>query len=342
MASRDLESSNDLNLGKNNNSLWYLLGLESSLSWRVSALFLLPGALSPIFIDRETYGGSIFFWIGLIALAHSSFTLTLLCSRLVIHRKNKNESRPIATLIAFVLAQAVRGSVLGYVIVAQGLTDDPQLSFRILSGGVFIATVLSVIAIGVAVYDQHTSLVSELENKSKYLTDLKILMDTRILVASNTLREFIRTVVEPRLEQIDKLLESLKSGGHTAAAVSSLKNYVDDELRPFSYEIAHSRELLKVEQSATRPVRHFALPKRLDISLSFRPGVTTLLFFITYGAATQRTMTPLEALPFNVVTTVLLLSIFHIFKRLTRNVKVKVATTFLIINLFFASVGPII
>ena len=39
-------------------SLWYLLGLRSSLGFRVIGLFIFPSALSPLYIDRATYGGS--------------------------------------------------------------------------------------------------------------------------------------------------------------------------------------------------------------------------------------------------------------------------------------------
>ena len=115
-------------------SLWYLLGLRSSLGLRVIGLFIIPGALSPLFIDRGTYGGSYFLWFGLIALAHLSFSIALLVSRQIIHGNRKHESHPVKTLIAFFIAQSVRGSVLGFSVVDLGFTEDPQLYFRIVSG----------------------------------------------------------------------------------------------------------------------------------------------------------------------------------------------------------------
>jgi len=92
-----------------NNSLWYLLGLRSSLSFRLTLLFLFPGSLSPIFIDRADFGGSFMLWSGLILLAHSGFTITILIAGKLIHGSRQNESHPIATLIAFVCAQGIRG-----------------------------------------------------------------------------------------------------------------------------------------------------------------------------------------------------------------------------------------
>ena len=145
-----------------NNSLWYLLGLRSSLSFRLTLLFVFPGSLSPIFIDQADFGGSYLLWVGLILLAHSGFTITILIAGRLIHGKRQNESHPIATLIAFIAAQSVRGSILGFSTVFLGFTDDPKLAFRIISGGVFISTVLSVIAISIAIFDQHSNLVRNL------------------------------------------------------------------------------------------------------------------------------------------------------------------------------------
>ncbi|MCF8555070.1 MAG: hypothetical protein K9F93_03095, partial [Candidatus Nanopelagicales bacterium] len=197
-----------------NNSLWYLLGLRSSLGFRLTLLFLFPGFLSPIFIDRADYGGSFLLWTGLILLAHSGFSITILIAGRLIHGSRKNESHPIATLIAFACAQSIRGSILGFSTVFLGFTDDPKLAFRILSGGVFITTVLSVIAISIAIFDQHSNLVRNLENKTSELSQLRISMDTRLQEAAKNLREYAQQVVTPRIDQIDQLLVALKSGGN--------------------------------------------------------------------------------------------------------------------------------
>ena len=325
-----------------NNSLWYLLGLRSSLSFRLTLLFLFPGSLSPIFIDRADFGESFLLWTGLILLAHSGFTVMILIAGKLIHGNRDNESHPIATLIAFVFAQSIRGSILGFSTVFLGFTDDPKLAFRILSGGVFISTVLSVIAISIAVFDQHSNLVRNLETKTSELAQLRISMDTRLQVATKNLRQYAQQVVTPRIDQIDQLLVALKFGGNKDIAVHEMQEYVETELRPFSHQIAHDKSLQALDLHVDTSKKKFELPKTINLSQSMRPYVTTLLFFITYAAAAQRTMTFVEALPFNVITTALLILYFVTFKKLFGHREIPLAIGLAMGAVVFGSVGPLI
>ena len=325
-----------------NNSLWYLLGLRSSLSFRLTIIFIFPGALSPIFIDRADYGGSNLLWLGLILLAHSGFTISILIAGKLIHGNRTNESRPVATLLAFIAAQSVRGSILGFSTVFLGFTDDPKLAFRILSGGVFISTVLSVIAISIAIFDQHSNLVKDLETKTSELTQLRSSMDTRLQEATRNLRQYAQQVVTPRIDQIDQLLLSLKSGGDKAQAVKEMQEYVDAELRPFSHQIAHDKSIQVINVYAENSNKKFQLPSAINLGLSMRPYVTTMLFLITYAAAAQRTMTFIEALPFNLVTTALLLVYFNTFKKVFYVRELPIAFGVFLGLIVFGSVGPLI
>ena len=332
----------DTKVDSGNNSLWYLLGLRSSLSFRLTLIFLFPGTLSPIFIDRADFGGSYLLWMGLILLAHSGFTIAILIAAKMIHGDRQNESHPIKTLVAFVCAQSIRGSILGFSTVFLGFTDDPKLAFRILSGGVFISTVLSVIAISIAVFDQHSNLVRNLENKTSELSQLRISMDTRLQEASKNLRQYAKQVVTPRIDQIDQLLVALKSGGNKDIAVHEMQEYVETELRPFSHQIAHDKSLQALEVYVDASEKKLELPKTINLSQSMRPYVTTCLFFITYAAAAQRTMTFVEALPFNIITTALLILYFVFFKMLFRNIEIPLAIGLIVGASVFASVGPLI
>ena len=325
-----------------NNSLWYLLGLRSSLSFRLTLFFLFPGSLSPIFIDRADFGGSFLLWTGLILLAHSGFSITILIAARLIHGNRKNESHPIATLIAFVCAQSIRGSILGFSTVFLGFTDDPKLAFRILSGGVFISTVLSVIAISIAIFDQHSNLVRNLENKTSELSQLRISMDTRLQEAAKNLREYAQQVVTPRIDQIDQLLVALKSGGNKDVAVHEMQEYVETELRPFSHQIAHDKSLQAIDLHVETSKKKFELPRTINLSQSMRPYITTMLFFITYAAAAQRTMTFVEALPFNLITTALLITYFVTFKKLFGDKEIPLAIGLVLGASIFATVGPLI
>jgi hypothetical protein len=137
-------------------------------------------------------------------------------------------------------------------------------------------------------------------------------------------------------------LVALKSGGNKDDAVHEMQDYVDTELRPFSHQIAHDKSLQALNVNIEISTKKLELPKSINLSQSMRPYVTTVLFFITYAAAAQRTMTFVEALPFNIVTTVLLVSYFAFFKKLFGSRETPLAIGLVVGAAIFASVGPLI
>lgn len=326
---------------KQDKSLWYLLGLRSSLGFRVIGLFIIPSALSPIFIDRGNYGGSYFLWFGLIALAHLSFSIALLICRQIIHGNRKHESHPVKTLIAFFIAQSVRGSVLGFSVVNLGFTDDPNLSFRIFSGGIFIGIILSIVAISVAEYDIHSNLVRDLETKTIQLESIRDSMEDRLQVAEDNLRTFAVQTISPRITEIDGQLSALKSGGNRRLALLQLQHYVDDELRPFSHQIAHDSMSSLVSNFTNQEVRRFRIPRQIKIANSVRPFVSTLLFEVTLVAAAQRTMTVVEVLPAALFTTLFFVSYFVLFQKIFAGRELSSLPGTIIGLTGFAIVGPL-
>lgn len=326
---------------KPDKSLWYLLGLRSSLGFRVIGLSIIPSALSPIFIDRGNYGGSYFLWFGLIALAHLSFSIALLICRQIIHGNRKHESHPVKTLVAFFIAQSVRGSVLGFSVVNLGFTDDPNLSFRIFSGGIFISVILSIVAISVAEYDIHSNLVRDLETRTIELESIRESMKDRLQVAEDNLRTFAVQTISPRITEIDGQLAALKSGGDKGLALSQLQHYVDDELRPFSHQIAHDSMSSLVSNFTKQEVRQFRIPRQINIANSVRPFVSTLLFEVTLVAAAQRTMTFVEVLPATLFTTLFFVSYFVLFQKIFAGRELASLPGTIIGLTVFAIVGPL-
>jgi len=322
-------------------SLWYLLGLRSSLGLRVINLFIIPSALSPLFIDRGTYGGSYFMWFGIISLAHLSFAIALLICRQIIHGNRKHESHPVKTLIAFFFAQSIRGSVLGLSIVNLGFTDDPKLLFRIGSGGVFIATILSILAISVAVFDAHSNLVRNLEARTIELETVRESMENRLQVADENLRTFAIQVISPRISQIDEQLAALKSGGDRGLALEQLRHYVDDELRPFSHQIARDSISSLDSNFSEQDMKRFQIPKQIIIANSLRPFVSTSLFQLSLFSAAQRSMTVVEALPVVLFTTLFFLFYFVLFQKIFAGRELSTWPGVIIGLTIFAIVGPL-
>ncbi|CAB4329716.1 MAG: hypothetical protein F2839_00285 [Actinobacteria bacterium] len=296
-------------------SIWFLLGLRSSLSMRVSFLFLIPGSLSPIFVDRANYGGSLLLWIQIVLIAHAIFTVVLLISQKLIHGSRQTESHPALTVVAFVVAQMCRGGFVGQYIVDLGLSDDPQWTFRFISGGIFILTISSVLAVSVSAFDQHGKIVFDLAKRLADLEDLRSTMDDRLAALNGQLRDYANEVISPRLEEIDELLISIKSVEDTSKAIFDLQRYVDDELRPLSHKIARDRSAVHLDNAKTVHANRFTIPRSMVLSESIRPFVSTGLFFITFAAAAQRTMIFQRSLLFQLATLVSLLAYFYIVRQ---------------------------
>jgi hypothetical protein len=230
---------------------------------------------------------------------------------------------------------------LGFSVVNLGFTDDPQLAFRIVSGGVFIATVLSILAITVAAFDVHSNLVRDLEARTSELESVRESMEDRLQIEDENLRTFALQTISPRITQIDEQLAELKTGGDKNAALEQLQHYVDDELRPFSHQIAHDGMSTADPNFQSMQVHRFQIPQRINVSKSLRPFVSTLLFEVTLIAASQRSMTIIEALPLVLFTTVFILLYFIASQKLFGSRELSSLPGTLIGLSIFAIVGPL-
>jgi len=294
--------------------VWHLLGLRSSLDLRLCLVFFIPACLNPLFVDRAMYGGSLWFWFAILIPSHIIFTVAILCFRNLIHRGAPDASHPVQTLLAYFVCQGLRGAFIGLSLVESGLTDNPNFQFRIGTGGILVSTILSVIAVSMAVLDQHTATVQELELRQHELMILRDSMETRIEQATLSLRQFVAETVSAKILEITQMLEVLKSGGDKSTAIITLQKYVDDELRPLSHQLAHGRSLLDEIRLETLKVKRFALPASIDLARSLRPNLTSLLFLLPFAGVAARTMGPQHSVLFDIPCLVFLLLYFNAAK----------------------------
>jgi hypothetical protein len=272
-----------------------------------------------MFIDRVEFGGSILFWFTIVLIVHVPFTLTMLLFQLLIHGRHGTKSHPFLTLIAFFLAQTVRGYVSGIITVYLGFTDELKLGYRTISGGFYVATVLAVLAITLGIYLQHSKLVNELQVKSQELSNLREKIDIRLTEAIRQIGSDVQTVLTPRVEELDKTLASLQSGGSKNNAIKALQSFVDSELRPLSRQVTHEHSLQENKFVSESNKKRIDIPKTINLSISMRPRLTSFFFFITYTAVSMRTMSIAEALPFLITTTLFIYAFFLAAKYLFAN-----------------------
>jgi len=288
------------------------------------------------------YGGSIWLWFAILIPAEILFTFVVLCFRSLIHRSSKDSSHPALTLFAFVASQGIRGTFVGFSLVRTGLTDTPNLLFRVGSGAIFVVTVLTVIAVSIAVLDQHTATVHELELRQQELVLLQDSMGARVEEATSRLRQFVKDAVSPKISAITESLDALKSGTDKSSALLSLQKYVDDELRPLSHRIAHEHNSLGEVFVGASVRRKVSFPTSIDLASSLRPLVSTLLFFLTFAAAASRTLDPLHSVLFDIPCLILLLLYFYSLQAVFagRTLSRKICTV--LVFVLFGMTGPLV
>ena len=322
-------------------SSWFGLGLRSSLDWRACLLILPIASLSPLFVDRNEYGGSYLFWIGVTLLVHLPFAAIMLGSRFLFFHRSPGASRPVVVLCTFFMAQAVRGFFLGNIVVASGLTDDPKFLFRILAGYLFIGGSLQIIAVVLASTDEHVARLTELQLLYRRILAATVNLDDRVREAAAQLISYIRGELEPPLERLVSDISRGENDDVRRGVVDQLTRFESEHLRPMLRELDRAAgEVRPIEGNRSGLLRGTFFPRLLDPSLAMDPRLNTAVFLVLNLAASQRSLTPLEALRFLAIYGSLTFALFTLAFRLTRGRKLPILWAILIVLAVFTGLTP--
>ncbi len=324
-------------------SVWTLLGLPSSLSWKVILLYLVPSTLSPIFIDKRSLGGSWPFWIALVIATDVIFAIVILVSARLIHNPNVVESKPLRTLLAFLVAQVCRGSFLGQVTVAYGLTSDPMLAYRIGYGSIFIVSALVISAILVALNDQNQTIAKSLMSATSRLQELNRTLQIRIDETNSNLLKYVQDNVNPRVQELDSLLSRVRESGDQAQAISDMSQYIETELRPLSHQLV--REVSEVpaltNQVVLAPIKP-RMPARINLAESVRPVVSAMLLLAALLSGATRTLDQGQRQHFALFVVPATFLIFWLLEKSLVRVNLAPITAALILLPTFSVVAPML
>jgi hypothetical protein len=143
-------------------------------------------------------------WLFVGLVGQAAIFLTLWISRLAIHRKTESKSRPLANLIAILVAIGLRGVSIAWVAQLVNLTDNFDLEYR-LSAGLFTQTGLLVaVAVIVSSFSFHRQLATKLWKQQDQLRELNSSMLERLGGTRSSIAAQVHLTIDPLIEEIDR------------------------------------------------------------------------------------------------------------------------------------------
>ena len=264
---------------------WQRLGESAALSPTVAWCYFPLGLIGPLLLEPNRLGGSLGSWL-LVGLAgQAAIFATLWISRRVIHQRTESHSRPIANLAAILIAIGIRGLLIAWVAQVLTLTDNFDLTYR-LSAGLFTQTgFLVAVAVTVSSFSFHRQLATQLWKQQDQLRELNSSMQERLSAIRSDLVAQVRLTIDPLIEEIDRGLDQVAAGGNPGAIRDSIREIVDDQLRPLSHRLESKDDSdIELPASSLNPLTDWIpLPPNPRLSLLIRP--LSASFFIALLAA---------------------------------------------------------
>lgn len=319
--------------------LWERLGEPGSLSLRTALLFIPAGVLGPLFFDRQRFGGSAALWLIVAIVGELVLIAGMLGGNALLHRPGVVRSRPIPTLGVMAFAAVIRGLAIGAVALWLGLTPDLELGYRL--GAAFVVSVLLILAIVVSTYDQHRRTVDALDIERARLLDLQLTAEERLAQMHSRLTDKVRTSIQPRVREIDAALSGVGQGADPMKSVDSLREFVDEELRPLSRRLGTEPETFDAENRSLigRQRPKVPLPDRLRVATSFKPLPLGLLCIAAAAAPASRTLAPFPALAFTLIFAGACMALVFIAGKLFANWRTFPVISLLVTTITYMAIG---
>lgn len=277
---------------------WYLLGLPSSLSLRAALVYAPFGALGPLLSDPSRLGGSMTTWISIAVLGECVVIATFLALRPIVHRSGRRMSEPLSTLGAVLLAAILRAVAVAGLAVAFGTTDEWELRYRLTSAVVVQTSAMILAGLLVSGNDAHRHLIAELERERGDLMVVDATMQGRLAEMRQGILQQVRDTLVPRMRELEEALAAIDVGGDTSPGLASLRNFVDDEVRPLSHALIDSPEPPSIPRTPAGGPERVRLPRYLSMGAALWPLTTGLLVALAAWSPANRDLATGEALLF--------------------------------------------
>ena len=217
---------------------WILLGSPYALSAWVGLVFAVPSLISAVLlIQGEGHGHwwqyvlfCIFAWLVPVAV--------LAVFRLLWLPVRPRASRPLVTLIAFLVAGLVRGIALHFCEPYFGLIawSDPIL--RIVSETLTISAALAIISVAVSARFTYQDALFTLANDREELLELQMNAAVEFQAQRVALVEEAQEILNPILSTLKNSLTAARDSAALTRLSEGMREVVDEVVRPMSADLA--------------------------------------------------------------------------------------------------------
>ena len=294
------------------------VGGEQAFSWPIVAITFPFSIFTTLGYDHSRFGGSILLWIVVGIASHCVGVLAALPWAFGLWPDTARTSKPLLTIVAFVIVGMTRGLFTGWFEEYLGLSRGLEIAYRIFGGSMTGLVLLGSASTGLSIWRERTQARRELLEQRAQLQFLREGAEDLIQSKHQELSTLVTSQVEPHLKDIAAALTQL--GSHDVEQVQALAQEIirinNERIRPLSMALYKSSA---IDAQLPRP------PASVDASLNFRlpvnlnglinPLPTTQ--FITLLAAPAYFLTVgIKALPVGLAMAFLLFCFFTIAQRL--------------------------
>lgn len=295
---------------------WMRLGDPAALSPAVTYLYAPFGLAGPLFIDPKRLGGNFLQWIVIAVLGQLALMLVFWIGRIFARKKSEKSGHPVFNLGVIVISVVVRGVVLALSAYQIGVIETLEFGYRLESGLVGQTAALIVVALVASSFQYHRRIAQDLAQERLDLNQASETMSTRLAEMENAIRSEVHGSIDPLIKQLDESLDQIANATDSIQVRESLRDIVDNELRPLSHRLSAPTALIAEIKEDRQELKSVPIPISSQIPLRtlISPSVVALLAALLALSQSIRALEPPNSIFFPILSGALMYILLASFR----------------------------
>lgn len=267
------------------------IGSRYALSNQVLLFFLLPAYGTGLIFESLRLDTNLPERFAVATAGYlTTIAVLLVARRMLIGKEEK--SRPVFVLTAFLLSGLARGIVILGLDVLTGQHQVGEELFRLLGGPIFTFVTLTLSAVLASNYQRHRESLAALADERYRLQIRSAGIRAKVQIQREELLAKIRSLLDPAIAKIQVNL----SGQSSTEAIDSLRQTVDEVVRPLSMEVAEAGDEVEAVSGKAVLREKAPIPSRIMLGEFIVPLWATLILSIILVPAAFLFEEPLASL----------------------------------------------
>ncbi|MCF8551506.1 MAG: hypothetical protein K9G05_05435 [Candidatus Nanopelagicales bacterium] len=274
------------------------------------------GLVGPVVLDPARLGGDLGLWFTIGVAGQIGVMLTFAIGLRLLKRLRPTKVGPIITISVIIAGVMVRALLITQMVDWWTLSATAELGYRIQSGLIGQTTALLILSLAVSAYSYHKNIATTLAHQRLELETLTDSMSERLEAMKVSIRSEVHKSVDPLVQQLDDMLRELSSNSQAEKVCESLRQIVENELRPLSHRLSSATESVASSVTTAQLSEGVKLPRssRVRVSLLLRPIlIGALVVVLAVSQSAQQFDFP-RSLLFPVLSGVLVFLVLSFFR----------------------------